>query len=181
MVGFEEYSCAELACDLKCRPEYAQRVVAVMQMWKSVCFNAAAGVYVFPRARIAGRLVTVYPVEHEMYASNADFVLRRCAIPLVSGHAVRFGLSLGCTLRPEQNLFLDFSGAREDGTQPFMGLARHGNAERVYFDRNTAISADMFKVPDAACAFFEASDWVEVAIPRGALSGIAGHVSGLGV
>lgn len=151
----------------------------VVSEWQDVCFQA--GVFVFPGVQFGGATVTVYPVEQQVYTRQGQFVLRRVALPLVSGHAVRFGLSLGCTLEAGMHLFMNLSGAREDGTSPFMGLTRHGDLERVYFDADTPISADMFAVPQAVREFFESPDWVEVAVPADPARGVSRrHGHGLG-
>lgn len=75
-------------------------------------------------------------------------------------------------------VFLDMEGTRAEGTQSDMGLTRHGIIAHVYFSRETAVSADIFIVPEVAREFFDSDDWEEVHTDRDLAAPTGAH--GLG-
>jgi hypothetical protein len=108
-------------------------------------------------------IVTVFPVTFSVYSTIGQRILSRTMLPFASADVVKPGQSLGCTT--DKDVFIDPCALPTAGTQPFMAMTRQGNPERVFFDRSTAVGADMFAVSDAVREFYLGGGWEEVHVP----------------
>lgn len=126
---------------------------------------------VLPQVRFGSRdgdrgfILDVHPQLRIVYALDGTPLLSRFQLPLAGAIAIKFGASLDC--EAPGNVFLDLSTRQGTcATHPFMGLTRLGDPRKVFIHRDSAISPDMFKVPQAAI------DWVGNNSPGGPWLGL---------
>ncbi|KAK9814150.1 hypothetical protein WJX72_001291 [[Myrmecia] bisecta] len=101
----------------------------------------------------------------EVYARSGQLVMRRIALGVVGGYAIKFGQALGSTL-PE--VIADLDGSKREGTEAFLALTRVRNPlTDIFWSQSTVIGPNMFFVGEDVYRYFTAGDWLRMKIaPR---------------
>ena len=108
--------------------------------------------------------LTCVPEYADVWSKDEHLIVRRWALGLAGGWAVKFGQALGSTL---EQVFIDLSCASAGaGPNAFVGLTRVKRLDNCFLAQNTPISCDTFLGTAEALEWYYSNRWHIVKVPR---------------
>ena len=172
VIGFQTFTVAAERQSQSFRVRDAAKAYHIVEVFRRLCGTTdaeGAPALVFPKVQFqridtsSHVTVNVKPQFRDVKGEDGVCLLQRWQLPLCGGRCIRFGQALGCTFGDD--VFCDFSNASKCGTQRFMGVTRKGDPRHLFFDLDTPIAPDMFKVPDDILEWYDSAEWIALHVP----------------